>query len=228
MGHFGHYLTSKERPMNATDTIVKKGIVASKPKLKATDGGSYLCTFSLRLEQVHLHEGVGEVIANEPGRFIVTICRACWDGPQFHNIVLWDDLATMASQDLSTGDRVQVEGRLERRTWPTRTGEVKNQEQVRAHAFWPLTRDGHIYCETHKQRHCGVTQRHRERYTHKLRETYTLRERHKHCETHTLRQTHTERDIHSERETHILRDTHTLRTRNTHTERDTHTEAETQ
>jgi single-strand DNA-binding protein len=50
--------------------------------------------------------------------------------PEFHNIVAWGKLAEIASQYLTKGRKVYVEGRLQTRNYETAGGEKKSRTEI--------------------------------------------------------------------------------------------------
>ena len=49
---------------------------------------------------------------------------------EFHNIVLWGDLATEAAKNVSKGSKVYIKGRLQNRSWDTPEGEKRYTTEV--------------------------------------------------------------------------------------------------
>jgi len=81
------------------------GRVASDVEMRSTPSGSSVCTFSLATNRT-------------------------WKGKdgqkqeesQFHRIVLWTKLAEIASQFLTKGSLVMIEGRIQNRSWDDKSG----------------------------------------------------------------------------------------------------------
>lgn len=81
------------------------GRVATDIEMKTTPSGQSVCTFSLATNRT-------------------------WKGKdgqkqeesQFHRIVLWQKLAEIASQFLTKGSLVMIEGRIQNRTWDDKNG----------------------------------------------------------------------------------------------------------
>lgn len=81
------------------------GRVASDIEMKTTPSGQSVCTFSLATNRT-------------------------WKGKdgqkqeesQFHRVVLWQKLAEIASQFLSKGSLVLIEGRIQNRSWEDKSG----------------------------------------------------------------------------------------------------------
>ncbi|MFA5169546.1 MAG: single-stranded DNA-binding protein [Candidatus Paceibacterota bacterium] len=81
------------------------GRVATDIEMKTTPSGQSVCTFSLATNRT-------------------------WKGKdgqkqeesQFHRIVLWQKLAEIASQFLTKGSLVMIEGRIQNRSWDDKNG----------------------------------------------------------------------------------------------------------
>lgn len=49
---------------------------------------------------------------------------------EFHNVVLWGDLASEVSQHMKKGNRIYVSGRVQTRTWETQSGEKRYTTEI--------------------------------------------------------------------------------------------------
>ena len=54
---------------------------------------------------------------------------------EFHNIVIWGDLATQVSQSVRKGSRVFVSGRVQTRSWETQSGAKRTTTEIIADQF---------------------------------------------------------------------------------------------
>jgi len=89
------------------------GRVATDIEMKTTPSGQSVCTFSLATNRT-------------------------WKGKdgqkqeesQFHRIVLWQKLAEIASQFLTKGSLVMIEGRIQNRSWEDKTGVKKYTTEI--------------------------------------------------------------------------------------------------
>lgn len=62
---------------------------------------------------------------------------------QYHEVVVWGKLAELASQMLSKGKKVYVEGRLQTTSWEGTDGAKRNRTEIVADNFIPLSpKDG--------------------------------------------------------------------------------------
>lgn len=89
------------------------GRVASDIEMKTTPSGQSVCTFSLATNRT-------------------------WKGKdgqkqeesQFHRIVLWQRLAEIASQFLTKGSLLLIEGRIQNRSWEDKSGVKKYTTEI--------------------------------------------------------------------------------------------------
>jgi single-strand DNA-binding protein len=81
------------------------GRVASDIEMRTTPSGQSVCTFSLATNRTW---------KNKEGQK--------QEESQFHRVVLWQKLAEIASQFLTKGSLVMIEGRIQNRSWDDKTG----------------------------------------------------------------------------------------------------------
>jgi single-strand DNA-binding protein len=89
------------------------GRVATDPELKNTASGQNVCTFTMATNRV-------------------------WKGAdgqkkedsQFHRIVMWQRLAQIASQFLTKGSLVLIEGRIQTRAWDDKAGNKRYTTEI--------------------------------------------------------------------------------------------------
>lgn len=88
------------------------GNLTRDPELRQTPSGQNVATFGVATNRI-------------------------WGGPtgkqtqtEFHNIVVWGRLAEIASQYLTKGKLVLVEGRLNTRTWQDQSGQKRNRTEI--------------------------------------------------------------------------------------------------
>jgi single-strand DNA-binding protein len=84
------------------------GRVASDPESRTTPSGQNVCTFSLATNRVWKDKAGQKQ-----------------EDSQFHRIVLWQRLAQIASQFLTKGSLVLIEGRIQNRSWDDKTTGTK-------------------------------------------------------------------------------------------------------
>jgi single-strand DNA-binding protein len=63
-------------------------------------------------------------------------------GAEFHDVVLWGQLADFASQHLAKGRLVYVEGRLQSRQWQGQDGGTRRTVEIVANRLQALTAKG--------------------------------------------------------------------------------------
>ena len=89
------------------------GRVASDVEMRTTTSGQSVCTFSLATNRTW---------KNKDGQK--------QEESQFHRIVLWAKLAEIASQFLSKGSLVLIEGRIQNRSWEDKSGVKKYTTEI--------------------------------------------------------------------------------------------------
>jgi len=89
------------------------GRVATDPELRSTPTGQPVCSFRMVTNQI---------FTDSSGQKR--------EKPQFHNIVLWRRLAEIASQYLTKGALVLIEGRIENRSWQDAQGNKKYRSEI--------------------------------------------------------------------------------------------------
>jgi single-strand DNA-binding protein len=89
------------------------GRVASDIEMKTTASGQSVCTFSLATNRTWKDKG-GEKKEES----------------QFHRIVLWQRLAEIASQFLTKGSLVLIEGRIQNRSWEDKSGAKRYTTEI--------------------------------------------------------------------------------------------------
>jgi len=90
------------------------GRLTQNPETKTTPAGQTVCTFSLATNRVWNDKNSGQK----------------QEKTEYHNIVLWRRLAEIASQYLTKGSLVLVEGRLQTRSWQDNSGNKKYKTEI--------------------------------------------------------------------------------------------------
>ena len=88
------------------------GRVATDPESRSTSTGQNVCSFRLVTNRIFTVNGQKQERAD------------------FHNVVLWRRLAEIASQYLTKGALVLIEGRVENRSWQDAAGNKKFRTEV--------------------------------------------------------------------------------------------------
>jgi len=93
---------------NLRNSVQLIGRLGRDPEVKTFDSGKKLATFSIATSSTY---------RNQKGEKV--------EETQWHNLVLWDKLADIASQYLKKGSEVAVEGKLVHRSYETSAGEKR-------------------------------------------------------------------------------------------------------
>jgi len=94
--------------------VIIVGRVASDPEIKTTPGGQSVCSFRVATNRTWNDSQTGEK----------------QEKAEFHSIVLWRRLAEIASQYLTKGSLVLIEGRLQTRNWEDASGNKRFRTEV--------------------------------------------------------------------------------------------------
>lgn len=95
------------------------GRLVSDPETRATPSGQTVCSFRLATNRVWTDKATGQK----------------QEKAEFHNVVLWQRLAEIASQYLKKGSLVLIEGRLETRTWQDNSGNKRYRTEIIAESL---------------------------------------------------------------------------------------------
>jgi single-strand DNA-binding protein len=105
--------------------IILLGRVASDIEMRSTTTGQSVCTFRLATNRIWKDKS-GERKEDS----------------QFHNIVLWGKQAENASQFMTKGSLVLIEGRLQNRSWEDKTGNKRYITEIIGENFQLGPRSG--------------------------------------------------------------------------------------
>lgn len=92
--------------------VILLGRVANDPETRTTTSGQTVCSFRMVTNRVFTSNGQKQERA------------------EFHSIVLWRRLAEIASQYLTKGALVMIEGRVETRSWQDTAGVKKYRTEI--------------------------------------------------------------------------------------------------
>ena len=89
------------------------GRLTQDPETRTTSSGQMVCSFGLATHRIWNNQN-----------------KERQEQTEFHNIVLWQRLAEIASQYLSKGSLILVEGRIQTRSWEDQTGNKRYKTEV--------------------------------------------------------------------------------------------------
>lgn len=99
--------------MNSLNKVQLIGNLTANPEVKETPNGQKVANFSIATNRVWKDSaGMKQ------------------EQVEFHNIVVWTGLASLAEQYLTKGKKVYIEGRLQTRSWEDPTGAKKYKTEV--------------------------------------------------------------------------------------------------
>ncbi len=94
--------------------VVLIGRVTQDPEVKTIPSGQMVCSFGLATNRVWTNQ---ETKQKE-------------EKTEFHNIVLWRRLAEIASQYISKGSLILIEGRIQTRSWQDSSGNKRYKTEI--------------------------------------------------------------------------------------------------
>lgn len=94
--------------------VILVGRLTQDPQLRNTPAGQAVCSFGLATNRMWTDRNTSEKKKQA----------------EFHNVVLWRRLAEIASQYLTKGSLVLIEGRLQTRNWEDQSGNRKYRTEV--------------------------------------------------------------------------------------------------
>ena len=94
--------------------VILIGRLAVDPEMRSTPNGQSVCTFRLATGRVWTDKNSGQK----------------QEKTEYHSIVLWRRLAEIASQFLTKGSLVLIEGRLETRSWTDSSGNKRFRTEI--------------------------------------------------------------------------------------------------
>jgi len=89
------------------------GRVTANPEIRKTPGGQSVSSFTVVTNRVWTAKNGSKQQSTE-----------------FHNVVVWGRQAEIATQFLTKGSLVLIEGRLQTRSWQNKTGETKYTTEI--------------------------------------------------------------------------------------------------
>lgn len=95
------------------------GRLTRDPEIRNTPSGQSVCSFGLATNRVWTDRDSGQKR----------------EKTEYHNIVLWQKLADIASQFLQKGSLVLIEGRLQTRSWEDASGNKRFRTEIIAESL---------------------------------------------------------------------------------------------
>jgi single-strand DNA-binding protein len=90
------------------------GRLTQDPEIRTTPTGQLVCTFGLATNRIWSDQET----------------KQKQEKTEYHNIVLWRKLAEIASQYLTKGSLVLIEGRIQTRSWQDASGSKKYKTEI--------------------------------------------------------------------------------------------------
>ncbi len=109
--------------MSGVNKVILIGHLGRDPELKYLEGNIAKLSFSLATKEIYKDKAGNKV-----------------DHTEWHNIVLWRNLAENAEKILKKGAQIYVEGKLQTRQWQDKDGHKKNITEIIGENFVLLQR----------------------------------------------------------------------------------------
>ncbi len=90
------------------------GRLTQDPQVRTTPSGQMVCSFGLATNRIWTNQQTNER----------------QEKTDYHNIVLWQRLAEIASQYLTKGSLVFIEGRIQTRSWQDQEGNKRTRTEI--------------------------------------------------------------------------------------------------
>jgi single-strand DNA-binding protein len=90
------------------------GNVGRDPEIRHLDNGVAITTIALATSEVYTDRNSGQRVTNT----------------EWHNVVLWSQLAEMAEKYIHKGSQIFVEGKIRTRSWDDKTGQKRYTTEV--------------------------------------------------------------------------------------------------
>lgn len=90
------------------------GRLTRDPELRAIPSGVNVCQVSLATNYRYTNQQTGQKV----------------DQPEYHNVVLWRNLADIAAKYLKKGSQIYIEGRLQTRSWDGQDGKKNYRTEI--------------------------------------------------------------------------------------------------
>ena len=107
----------------SVNKVILIGNLGADPEIRSLENGAKLGRFSIATSETYTDKVTGERRENT----------------DWHNIVVWRNLADIAERFLKKGTKVYVEGKLKTRSWQDESGQTKYATEVVADNFTMLS-----------------------------------------------------------------------------------------
>ena len=97
--------------------VILMGNLGKEPLTRTLESGVVMCTFPIATSEIYKNRNSGEKTSHT----------------EWHNVVLWRNLAELAEKYLHKGDKILIEGRIRSRSWKDQeSGHIRFTTEVLA------------------------------------------------------------------------------------------------
>lgn len=100
--------------MAGINKVILLGNIGKDPEVRSLESGVKVATFSLATSETFKHRQTGEKVTNT----------------EWHNVVMWRQLAEIAEKYLAKGMQVYIEGKLRTRQWQDKNGDTRYTTEI--------------------------------------------------------------------------------------------------
>lgn len=106
--------------MERTNKVELKGFTGMDPEVKELGNGGKLASFTLATHDAY---------KNKEGEWV--------NNTTWHKVIAWNKLAEQVQEAVTKGMKIEVEGKLDYRTWEDKNGNKRSTAEVIMHGFKP-------------------------------------------------------------------------------------------
>jgi single-strand DNA-binding protein len=126
----------------SVNKVILIGHLGNDPEVRALEGGVSLARISVATTESYLDKNSGQRISNT----------------EWHRVVMWRGLATIAEKYLKKGSQVYIEGRLKTRSWEDESKQTRYTTEIVADNMTMLGKNDKPQEESAKQQEVPVVQ----------------------------------------------------------------------
>ena len=108
----------------SVNKVILIGNLGKDPEVRHLENGSAVANFSIATSEVYTDKSTGQKVENT----------------DWHDIVVWRGLAEVAEKYIKKGYKVYVEGKLKKRSWKDKEGNMRYTTEVVADELTILSR----------------------------------------------------------------------------------------
>ncbi len=108
----------------SVNKVILIGNLGKDPEVRHLENGAVVANFSIATSESYTDKNTGQKVTNT----------------EWHDIVVWRGLATIAEKYLKKGQKVYVEGKLQKRSWQDKDNNTRYTTEIVANELTILSR----------------------------------------------------------------------------------------